>query len=813
MQNNNELLSELTIHMKYAKFLEDKKRRESYLELVERNKKMHIEKFPELEQDINFAYSFVLNKKVLPSMRSMQFAGKPIQINPVRMFNCSFMAMKDYRAFHELMFLLLSGCGVGISVQKHHVEKLPEIRKPSIKNKRRYVIGDSIVGWSDAIKALFKSYYGVKNVSLEFDYSDIRPEGAKLLTSGGKAPGSKPLKDCLDKIRSILDSKVDGDKLSTIDVYDISCHIADSVLAGGIRRAALLTLFTWSDEDMLHSKSGDWYKDNPQRARSNNSVALVRSRLSRDLFFNIWDKIQKSGCGEPAFSLTNNAEMGFNPCITGNTIVAIADGRNGVTVEQLAKESEGKIKFPVYSAKPYHTSNQFGKTDKFIKWVTEIKDAVAFKTGTKNVIKLILSDDSVLEVTPDHKLALMNGKYIEAKDSLNKTLGKFYSYSNKNDAKSYRKINSKIVEHLRPEDKNVDLSEEIYVKQIIDEGKCVDVYDLTVEDNHNFYLITKTDDNRFLNSSGILVHNCHEISLRDMQFCNLTEINVSDVTDQKDFEDRVRAATLIGTLQATYTDFHYLRREWKLNTEKDALLGVSMTGVASMSIFNLDIESAAKVAVEVNRDISKFLKIKPAKRITTLKPAGTTSLVLGCSSGVHAWHDKFYIRRIRINKNEAIYTYLSLYYPELMEDDISSPEKTSIISIPQRAPIGSAIRDESALDLLNRVKELTLKWIRPGHIDGYNHHNVSCTVSIKEDEWNEVGNWMWENRDCYSGISVLPYNNHTYKQAPFESCSEETYNRLSELFRKVDLSLVYETDDSTNFNDQAACSGGACEIK
>ena len=236
MDLEKKILSDITVHMKYARYLDNEKRRENWGELVTRNMEMHIKKFPDLKDEIRKNYEMVYDKKVLPSMRSMQFGGKPIEVSPNRIFNCAFCPIDDPRVFGEIMFLLLGGTGVGFSVQSHHVEKLPEIRKPSTKRARRYLIGDSIEGWSDAVKALILSYY--KGTSqLRFDFSDIRPKGARLVTSGGKAPGPQPLKECLLKIKGILDNKDNGETLSPIEVHDIVCYIADAVLAGGIRRA------------------------------------------------------------------------------------------------------------------------------------------------------------------------------------------------------------------------------------------------------------------------------------------------------------------------------------------------------------------------------------------------------------------------------------------------------------------------------------------------------------------------------------------------------------------------------------------------
>jgi ribonucleoside-diphosphate reductase alpha chain len=616
MDLEKKILSDVTVHMKYARFLEEKNRRENWQELVTRNVNMHIKKFPSLAPEIKNAYQYVYKKKVLPSMRSMQFGGKPIEVSPNRIFNCAFCPVDNYHVFSEVMFLLLGGTGVGFSVQKHHIEKLPEIRKPS-KRSRRFLIGDSIEGWSDAVKSLVTSYF--KGTSqLRFDFSDIRPKGSRLVTSGGKAPGPQPLRECLVKVEGILDEKENGEQLTPIEVHDIICHIADAVLAGGIRRAALISLFSTDDKEMLAAKSGKWFELNPQRGRANNSVVIMRHRIDRATFMDIWDRVRASGAGEPGFYFSNDKDWGTNPC-------------------------------------------------------------------------------------------------------------------------------------------------------------C-------------------------------------EIGLRPYQFCNLTEVNVSDVTDQTEYENRVRAATFIGTLQASYTDFHYLRPIWKRNTEKDALIGVSMTGIASGKVLDLDMTAASAIVKRENRRIAFQIGIRPAARTTCVKPAGTTSLTLGTSSGIHAWHNDHYIRRIRVGKTEAIYNYLKKNIPGLVEDDRMRSHDTGIINIPQKAPEGAITRHESALDLLRRVKSISDTWIRGGHQSGHNTHNVSATVSIKPSEWKAVGEWMWLNRKCYNGLSVLPFSDHTYVQPPFEDCTEEEYKKLLPLLKSIDLDLIMEEQDETNLTGELACAGGSCEI-
>lgn len=356
MEVSAKILSDIIVHMKYAKYLPEKHRRETWEEITTRNMMMHIKRYPHLAVEIKNAYKYVYERKVLPSMRSMQFAGKPIEINPARIYNCSFLPMDDALSFAELMFLLLSGVGVGYSVQRHHIEKLPEIRKP--RKTRRYLVNDSIEGWADAVKMLMRSYFSGKPLPI-FDLSDIRPKGAMLITSGGKAPGPEPLRECLDKIKRILDRKEDGDRLSSLEIHDINCIIADAVLAGGIRRSAMIALFDLLDEDMLTCKSnipleisgdvgwnGDnatfyveyrgerisvtlykteyeaflakgtlpWYNVAPERGRANNSAVLLRHKITKDVFLDLWKTIELSGAGEPGFFFSNDKDWGLNPC-------------------------------------------------------------------------------------------------------------------------------------------------------------------------------------------------------------------------------------------------------------------------------------------------------------------------------------------------------------------------------------------------------------------------------------------------------------------------------------------------------------------
>ncbi len=615
MELNQQILSDLIVYMKYARYIPEQNRRETWAEICQRYEDMMTEKYPQLTSEIKEAMKWVEQKKVLPSMRAMQFAGPAIARNNSRIYNCAYLPVDNIRAFSETLFLLLGGTGVGYSVQFHHIEKLPSIQRG--EKTKRFLIGDSLEGWADAVKVLLKGYFGESNYIPEFDYSDIRPKGARLITAGGKAPGPEPLKICIAHVQSILDRKTNGEKLTPLECHDILCHLANAVLAGGIRRSAMIALFSYQDEEMLTCKFGNWWELNEQRGRANNSVVLPRDSTTKEEFFNLWKKIEISGSGEPGFYFTNNIDWGTNPC-------------------------------------------------------------------------------------------------------------------------------------------------------------C-------------------------------------EIALRPFQFCNLCEINVSDVETQNELNARARAASFLGTLQAGFTNFHYLRDEWKATTEQDALIGVGMTGIASGKVMNLDLNEAAVEVKKMNLEVSSQIGIEFAARCTTIKPSGTSSLVLGTSSGIHAWHNDYYLRRIRIGKNEALYTYLMIHHPELLEEDMLN-SKQAIIRIPQKAPDGSILRTENVMQLLERIRKLNGWWVNKGFRRGSNANNVSATVSIEEGDWKTVGDWMWENKASYNGLSVLPFDSGNYKQAPFEDIAREEFVELERSLKSLDLSQVLETDDHTDHKAEAACAGGECQI-
>ena len=686
MNQSQKVLSDIVIYNKYGRYQPSLKRRENWAEIVDRYLLMMITKYGTANDVLNFNFQnqnltqldishysdiateiitngqYLYRKDVLPSMRAAQFAGPAIEKNTARIYNCAFAPIDSPSVFSEIMFLLLGGTGVGYSVQFAHVSRLPKIHKGEVL--RKYLIGDSIEGWADSIKALMYWGFGKRESKPNFDYSDIRPKGEHLITAGGKAPGPAPLRICHAHILSILESKSNGDKLTSLEVHDIICHIADAVLAGGIRRAALISLFSADDDEMMHCKDGNWWELNPQRGRSNNSAVLLRHRITKEFFMGLWDKISNSYSGEPGIYFSNDASWGTNPC-------------------------------------------------------------------------------------------------------------------------------------------------------------C-------------------------------------EIALRSFQFCNLTEINAGSINDsayeqydaqvigergheeleffaQLELNNRARVAAFFGTLQAGFTDFHYLRPIWQETTEKDALVGVGMTGIASGDVLNLNLTQASDVSIEENKRVALLIGINSAARVTTIKPSGTTSIVAGSSSGIHAWHDEYYIRNMQVAIGSDLANYFFEYHPKLIKVMELDP-KTAVIGIPQHAPEGAIFREhENAIQMLDRVFKFYDEWVKPGHASGANTNNVSATVYVDRNkfydmeglnfstltqdceecsynEWEVVGEYLWNNRHKFNGMSVLPYDGGSYKNAPFETITKEEFEELFPYTEGIDLSKVKEMDDNTNLSGELACAGGACEV-
>lgn len=591
-------LSEYTNYSKYARYLPEKKRRETWTEEVNRVFDMHERKFAdiikndeEFKNDFYFAKNQQIKKRVLGSQRNLQFGGPQIEKHNAKGYNCSFSHCDRLNFFSEAMYLLLCGCGVGFSVQKQHVAKLPKISNKNHKNEiRTHVIDDSIEGWSDAIDLIVRSYTN-NNQKFEFDYSKIRPEGS-IISGGFKAPGPKSLECAIEKIREVIDKRLENgeDTLRPIDCYDIVCHASDAVLSGGVRRSALICLFSFDDDEMVTAKTGNWFIDNPQRGRSNNSVVLNRKTTKFEDFKNIIEKTKQYG--EPGFFWTDNEEIGTNPCVEIGLYPKTKDGRSG------------------------------------------------------------------------------------------------------------------------------------------------------------------------------------------FQFCNLCTINAKKCKDEESFLQACRASAIIGTIQASYTNFKYLTKETQEITENEALLGCSITGIMDNPEILLNEELQRKGAEEIkrkNQEIAQKIGIKAAARTTCIKPEGTSSVFLQTSSGIHPQHAKRYIRNVQANRNEFPAKYFESINPMAVEKSVWSNSGTDVvISFCCEVPQGSITKNQlGGVELLEIVKKFQKNWVMTG-TNKQNcmipeiTHNVSNTITVKCEEWDPITEYIYENRDYFAGISLLKFSgDKDYPQAPF----------------------------------------------
>jgi len=597
-------LQNYTFVSKYARWIPEKNRRETWKEAVDRVKNMmHIMYADKnVSNDIDWAYDMMYKKRVLGSQRGLQFGGDPILKRHAKIYNCTSSYCDRLRFFQECFWLLLCGSGTGFSVQKHHVAKLPSLEhNVSDGEGTKYVIEDSIEGWANALGVLLSSYFSkpieefkmYKNTYVIFDYSNIRPKGSDLSSGVGKAPGFEPLAKGLEKIRTLLDLCIANGqkKLRPIDAYDIIMHSSDAVLSGGVRRSASLALFSANDEEMAKAKTGNWYVENPQRARSNNSALLLKDETTFEEFETLMNSVKEFG--EPGFIWSDSTEMTFNPCVeVGMWPVDEETGKSG--------------------------------------W----------------------------------------------------------------------------------------------------------------------------------------------------QGCNLSTINCSSIEDENDFYDRCKAAAIIGTLQAGFTKLDYLGEISCKIFEREALLGVSLTGIMEKHDLVLSekvLKAGAKIAVETNKEISKKIGINQAARVTCLKPEGTSSSMLGTSSGIHPHHAKRYIRHVQANILEAPYQHFKSYNPQACEKSSWSANNTDeVIKFPIEVPDGAKLKNQlPAVEMLGIVKDTQKNWVYAGKnkslcTQDYLSHNVSNTVTVKPDEWESVTKYIYDNRKYFAGISLIPQSgDKDYPQAPF----------------------------------------------
>lgn len=608
-------LQDYTFVSKYARYNEELKRRETWDEAVGRVKEMHLQKYDQndVKEDIEWAFDRVREKRVLGSQRALQFGGKPVLKKNARLYNCTVSYCDRSRFFQEAFWLLLCGCGVGFSVQKHHVAKLP----PLVERRRQskvYLIPDSIEGWADSLGVLLSSYFGGGDFAeyggydVEFNYSLIRPEGSKLGSSSGKAPGPKPLENAIEKIRELLDKCFErggaNSQIRPIDAYDIVMHASDAVLSGGVRRSATICLFSPDDHEMATAKTGNWFNENPQRGRANNSALLIRNETTYEQFASLMESVKEYG--EPGFVWSDSTELMVNPCVEiGMYPVCVLTGESG--------------------------------------W----------------------------------------------------------------------------------------------------------------------------------------------------SFCNLCEINGKKIKSEEDFAVAAKAAAIIGTLQAGYDHFDYLGEATERIVKREALLGVSITGMMDSPdiLFDPKLQrKMAKMILKVNELMADKIGINACARATCVKPAGTTSCILGTASGIHAHHARRYIRRSQANYLEPPLQHFKSVNPNAIEKSVWSANGTDeIIAFCIEVPKGAKIKNDlDAITLLEHVKLTQQNWVAAGTreescVKDWLRHNVSNTITVMDDEWETVTKFIYKNRRYFAGISLLPQSgDKDYPQAPFTAIY--TPNELARMY-------------------------------
>ena len=624
---------------RYARWKEDEQRRETWSETVSRYFD-YITKHLVTKHDYQLSDSLrgeleqaVLNQDIMPSMRALMTAGPALDRCHVGGYNCSYVPVDNPRAFDETMYILMCGTGVGFSVERHHVEKLPIVNEDMHSTDTVIKVGDSRPGWAKSLRELISLLYAGQIP--QWDTSEVRPAGARLKTFGGRASGPAPLEELFEFIVDIFKTSA-GRRLYPIECHDIMCKIGEVVVVGGVRRSALISLSNLNDDQMRHAKAGQWWENEGQRALANNSVAY-KEKPQMGTFMREWLSLYESKSGE-----------------------------RGIFNRQSAQKQ-------------------------------------AAKNGRRDV-------------------------------------------------------------------------------------------------DHDFGC-----------------NPCSEIILRPYQFCNLSEVVVRSTDTQQTLTEKVRLATILGTFQSTLTDFKYLRKIWRTNTEEERLLGVSLTGIMDNALMagksahlgmniGATLEALKDVAVETNAAMAAQLGISQSAAITCVKPSGTVSQLVDSASGIHARHNPYYVRTVRGDNKDPITQFLiSEGIPA--EPDVMKPDSTTVFSFPMKSPAGAVTR--TAMSAIEQL-ELWLTYQRH-----WCEHKPSVTISVKENEWMDVGSWVYEHFDEVSGISFLPFSEHTYKQAPYQDIDEETYNELlTKMPSSVDWSKLqeFEKEDTTSGGRELACTAGVCEV-
>jgi ribonucleotide reductase alpha subunit len=889
------LYQEFVHKSRYARYLWDEGRRESWSETVNRYVDFWKEKSMLNDEESVEIANAIEGLEVMPSMRALMTAGPALNRDNMAGFNCSYVAVDHIRAFDEILYVLMCGTGVGFSVERQSVSKLPEVSERFEDTESVINVADSKKGWAKAFKELISLLYAGQ--APQWDLSKIREKGAPLKVFGGRSSGPEPL-DSLFKFTVGVFKGAVGRKLNSLECHDIVCKIAEVVVVGGVRRSALISLSNLSDDRMRGAKQGSWWETTGHRALANNS-AVYTEQPDFEVFLKEMLSLHESKAGERGIfsrlASKKQAErngrrdsghsFGTNPCLHPDSLVQTVHG-------------EMKIKDITEPTKVYSMGHD-GKLcirQATASWISK-KDA--------KTINIYIASGKVVRCTPDHKIYVEKRGWIEAQDihigdrvvhlvrnrrgaayagvkltsqdkrdyvmehrmvfeseygaipdgydihhrdndTYNNDIDNLECLSHEDHARltALEQPNNHMVSGYHGKGGNgwgfispantkrgaktvVPLPDELksnlhqYATVVsISEGETTDVYDLTVEDTHNFI------------ADFVVVHNCSEIILRSAQVCNLSEVVVRNTDTLENLKRKVRLATILGTLQSTLTNFDYVRAVWKRNTEEERLLGVSLTGIMDHPVLSKPIEygdfnwfgqtdidfegypcislddvleELKQVAVETNKEWSAKLGVEQSTAITCVKPSGTVSQLVDSASGIHARFSDYYIRRVRNDMKDPVTDFLKESGVP-WEQDVTNPE-TVVFSFPMKAPDGAVtVDDQTALSQLELWEV---------YQDSFCEHKPSITVYYSDDEFLSIGQWLWDKLDKCSGVSLLPRSDHIYQQAPYEAIDKDTYEKLCKVMPEtLDWSLLdgREEEDNTVGAQTLACTGSSCEL-
>lgn len=815
-------LQQLQFLDKYARWNDKESRRETWQEAVSRVvdhlRWLSDDKLPDTDyQDI---YAAISNLEVLPSMRLLAMAGEAARTNAISGYNCASVAIDSYDALPEILFILMAGTGVGFSVESRYISQLPAIEgwESGGADMHFYEVQDSAEGWANALKFGLSKWVIGQDVT--FDYRKIRPAGSRLKTKGGTASGSEPLRRLLDFARATM-IDADGRQLTPLEVHDICCMIGDCVISGGVRRSSLLSLFDSDNYEMLTCKNGD-LTGKEYRYNANNSAVweYPMSKAEVGEFFRIMDSGQR---GEPGIFSRYGAritlpqrraarEFGTNPCLSGDTLVRVADDRHEVSIQELATIGED---VPVYC---YDDNGELA-----VRWMRSPR----LSGKSKPIVIITFYDGTQIQVTPRHKFRLATGEYIEAHKlqhgtmlDARETFASLAVPDKPNNShceicktplfgQKEASICSEQCSHKQRDRfaKNQTLAyEHVYVVQGIRYSEPQDVYNGTVDEYHNFF-VRGQNNQMWLNNL-----NCGEIVLRHTselgggQFCNLSSVVARQGDTLETLLEKTRIATIIGTIQAMATDFPFLRPGWRANCEDERILGVDITGQMDSPAVRLPVilQAMKQVALKTNAVYADKLGINQATAVTCTKPSGNSSVLVDCSPGVHARHARHYIRRVRLDSNSPVTkTLQSCNYPLSPENGQTVDDAiTWVAEFPIAAPEGAIVKGQlSALEQLRHWLTVKTNWAE---------HQVSATITYRPNELGDIIEWVHDNQEEIGGLSFLPLSDARYAQMPYEEISQERYDQMVATLPHIDFDLLplIEYTNMTNGSQQLACVPG-----